>query len=154
MEKILISVPNALQNVSLVVVDGSFTGFDPFGASRLAQFGSAKYANHWDTSDADLAIPESLVPLINDGQFHAYEFSHFARMRSDAVRSVPLMRDARYMGSRFTLKVTEHAAKDDRRLVYVESGDSNELHVFSGKAVAAVRAARMVCLEVARRRES
>lgn len=46
-EKILIQLPESLQRVALVVIDGSFTAFDPCGNSGLSLFGSAKNTNHW-----------------------------------------------------------------------------------------------------------
>ena len=41
-EKILIELPAALHHLSLVVVDGPFTAFDPYGSSTRSLFGSAK----------------------------------------------------------------------------------------------------------------
>ncbi|MGA8030047.1 MAG: FAD-dependent oxidoreductase, partial [Bryobacteraceae bacterium] len=50
-EKILIELPASLRRIALVVVDGPFTAFDPYGYSGLSLFGSAKNTNHWSTSN-------------------------------------------------------------------------------------------------------
>ncbi len=50
-EKILIELPMELRGIALVVVDGPFTAFDPYGSSHNSLFGSAKHTNHWTTTD-------------------------------------------------------------------------------------------------------
>ncbi len=54
-EKILIQLPKQLQHVSLVVIDGPFTAFDPYGNSERSMWGSAKNTNHWTTTDPNEA---------------------------------------------------------------------------------------------------
>jgi hypothetical protein len=44
----------------------------------------------------------------------------------------------------------ENNSKEDRRTLYVREGDPGELHVFSGKVVSAVKAARIVCERLAK----
>ena len=62
-EKILIELPAHLRGISLVVVDGPFTAFDPYGSSGRSLFGSAKNTNHWTTTDPKQAIPEPYASL-------------------------------------------------------------------------------------------
>jgi hypothetical protein len=66
-------------------------------------------------------------------------------MRDACTASVPSAVDAVYLGSRFTMRVVEDSPADDRRVLHVEAGAAGELHVFSGKVVSAVKAARLVC---------
>ena len=59
-EKILIELPPQLRGISLVVVDGPFTAFDPYGSSPRSLFGSAKNTNHWTTTDPWEPIPGAI----------------------------------------------------------------------------------------------
>ena len=71
-------------------------------------------------------------------------------MRKDCCDSVPAARDAAYLGSRFTIRVVEDNPEQDRRILYVRDDKPCEIHIFSGKVVSAVKAARLVCERIAR----
>jgi hypothetical protein len=147
-EKVLIDLPPELQGVSLVVVDGPFTAFDPYGRSGRFLFGSAKQTNHWTSLDRAEPVPMPFAPLLNRNAFEPVTFTRFEAMRRDAAISVPAARNAVYRGSRFTLRVVENDSEEDRRTLYVKEGAPGELHVFSGKVACAVEAARIVCERV------
>lgn len=149
-EKMLIELPPALQHVALVVVDGPFTAFDPYGSSCHSLFGSAKNTNHWTTTDPQERIPEPYAGILNEPEFRPVSFTRFEAMRKDCCASVLGAKDARYLGSRFTIRVVEDAPESDRRILYLKEGAPGEIHVFSGKVVGAVKAARLVCERVAR----
>jgi hypothetical protein len=149
-EKMLIELPAALQHVALVVVDGSFTAFDPYGGSCRSLFGSAKNTNHWTTTDPDEPIPEPYAAILNEPKFRAVPFTRFETMRKDCCESVPGAKDAKYVGSRFTIRVVEDAPESDRRILYLKESAPGEIHIFSGKVVSAVKAARLVCERIAR----
>src|SRR5450432_3483526 len=106
-EKILIELPSQLQNIALVVVDGPFTAFDPYGSSQYSLFGSAKHTNHWTSTDSEAVIPEIYARRLNGASFTLAEDSRFALMRDDCVLAVPTAREAKYIGSRFTVRVVE-----------------------------------------------
>jgi FAD dependent oxidoreductase len=149
-EKILIAMPEALWRVALVVVDGPFTAFDPYGNSANSQFGSAKNTNHWTTNDPHEPIPEPYANILNRPRFEPVAFTRFEAMRADAALSVPLAKDAVYLGSRFTIRVVEDNPKEDRRTLYLQENAPREIHIFSGKVVSAAKAARLVCERIAR----
>ncbi|HEY6905811.1 MAG TPA: FAD-dependent oxidoreductase [Candidatus Acidoferrales bacterium] len=144
-EKILIELPAHLRGISLVVVDGPFTAFDPYGSSSRSLFGSAKNTNHWTTTDPKQAIPEPYASLLNGPNFAPINFSRFDAMRNDSALAVPASKDAVYLGSRFTIRVVENNPAQDRRTLYVQEPAPGELHIFSGKVVGAVKAARIIC---------
>jgi hypothetical protein len=149
-EKILIQLPRELQGVSLVIIDGPFTAFDPYGSSARSLFGSAKNTNHWTTTDPKEAIPEPYASLLNRSEWEPISFSRFEAMRKDSALGVPASKDAVYLGSRFTIRVVEDNPKQDRRTLYVKETAPGEIHIFSGKVVSAVKAARLVCERVAK----
>jgi hypothetical protein len=149
-EKILIELPRHLQGISLVVVDGPFTAFDPYGSSSRSLFGSAKHTNHWTTTDPNEMIPEPYASLLNGPGFEPISFSRFEDMRKDSMLAAPASKEAVYLGSRFTIRVVENNPAEDRRTLYVEERAPGELHIFSGKVVGAVKAARIVSERVAR----
>jgi len=149
-EKILIQLPPPLHHISLVVVDGPFTAFDPYGSSERSLFGSAKNTNHWTTTDPAEPVPARYAALLNGPGFTPIDFSRFDAMRHDSALAVPASKDAVYLGSRFTIRVVEHNPLQDRRTLYVQETAPGELHIFSGKVVGAVKAARLVCERVAK----
>jgi hypothetical protein len=149
-EKMLIELPAPLHHVALVVVDGPFTAFDPYGCSTRSLFGSAKNTNHWTTTDPDEPIPEPYASMLNEPEFRPVPFTRFEAMRADCCDTVPGARDARYLGSRFTIRVVEDNPEHDRRILHIQESSPKEIHIFSGKVVSAVKAARLVCERIAR----
>ncbi len=147
-EKILIELPKELQGLALVVVDGPFTAFDPYGSSRFSLFGSAKHTNHWTTSDPQAEIPEEYARILNHPEFTPSADTRFAAMRDEAALAAPATKNAKYIGSRFTMRVVEDNPGQDRRILYVQDGLPGEIHVFSGKVVSALKAARLVCEKI------
>jgi hypothetical protein len=148
-EKILIELPVQLHGLALVIVDGPFTAFDPYGWSQYSLFGSAKHTNHWSTTDAEQTIPEVYSQLLNRPDFNPFANSRFSDMRADCSLAVPATKNAKYLGSRFTMRVVENNPEHDRRILYVQDGLPGEIHIFSGKVVSAVKAARLVCEKIA-----
>jgi FAD dependent oxidoreductase len=149
-EKMLIELPMPLQHVALVVVDGPFTAFDPYGSSKRSLFGSAKNTNHWTTTDPDEPVPQPYAAVLNEPAFRPVPFTRFEAMREDCCESVPGARDAVYLGSRFTIRVVEDNPEHDRRILHIRESAPGEIHIFSGKVVSAVKAARLVCERIAR----
>src|SRR6266849_8222169 len=149
-EKMLIELPVALRGIALVVVDGPFTAFDPYGSSQRSLFGSAKNTNHWTTSDPDEPVPEPYARILNEPGFRPVPFTRFEAMRQDCCESVPGAKDAKYIGSRFTIRVVEDNPEHDRRILYLQERAPGEIHIFSGKVVSAVKAARLVCERIGR----
>jgi len=149
-EKILIQLPPVLQHISLVIVDGPFTAFDPYGRLEKSLFGSAKNTNHWTTNNPNDPIPEPFAHMLNGSGWEKIDFSRFEAMRRDSMLGVPASKDAIYIGSRFTIRVVENNPISDRRTLYVQETSPGEIHIFSGKVVGAVKAARLVCERVAK----
>lgn len=147
-EKILVELPPELHHVALVVVDGPFTAFDPYGSSRLSLFGSAKHTNHWTTTDPIAEIPEIYRARLNAEKFTPAPDTRFEQMREDCLYTVPAAKNAKYIGSRFTLRMVEDNPEEDRRILHLQEGQPGEFHIFSGKVVSAVKAARLLCEKI------
>jgi hypothetical protein len=152
-EKMLVELPTELRGVALVVVDGPFTAFDPYGGSSRSLFGSAKNTNHWTTTDPNEPIPQPYASILNAREFRPVSFTRFEPMRADCCLTAPAAKDAVYLGSRFTIRVVEDSPESDRRILYVCDGAPGEIHIFSGKVVSAVKAARIVCEKIAGKRD-
>ena len=148
-EKILIELPPQLHGVALVIVDGPFTAFDPYGSSTRSLFGSAKRTNHWTSADPDELVPARYAELLNRAEFAPFEETRFSAMRADCCLAVPAAKGAEYLGSRFTMRVVENNPQQDRRILVVQDGRPGEIHILSGKVVSAVKAARLVCEKIA-----
>lgn len=148
-EKVLVRLPEELRHIALVVVDGPFTAFDPYGASELSMFGSARYTNHWTSTKPGAQPPKALGDLLYAPTFSPCEISRFDLMREHAALVAPSAAAAEYIGSRFALRVVEDASDSDRRQLHIVRSDNGHIHVFSGKVVAAVQAARLVSRIVA-----
>jgi hypothetical protein len=144
-EKVLIELPKDLQGKSLVVVDGPFTAFDPYGSSNLFQFGSAKYTNHWDSSkDGENKIPKKYKEYINKENFKKVEFSKFSEMSRDGTSFVPLIKQAKYLGSKFTIRMVKDNSDTDGRMLYIKKVDNRFFYIFSGKVVGATKVAKKI----------
>jgi hypothetical protein len=149
-EKVLIELPAKLRGIALVVVDGPFTAFDAYGNSTNSLFGSAKHTNHWTTTDPAGTVPVRYHDILNGAEFLPFAHTRFEAMRADCSMAVPSARAAKYIGSRFTMRVVEDNPQHDRRTLYVQDGLPGEIHIFSGKVVGAVKAARLVCEKIDR----
>jgi len=147
-EKILIELPPVLRHVALVVVDGPFTAFDPYGGSDRSLFGSAKHTNHFTTTDPGAPIPDEFLAVLNGPEFVPWPRTNFEAMRAEGALTAPAVAEARYLGSRLTIRVVEDDPTGDRRILHM-SDSRGEIHIFSGKVVSAVKAARMVCERLA-----
>ncbi|HEV2272797.1 MAG TPA: FAD-dependent oxidoreductase [Acidobacteriaceae bacterium] len=148
-EKALILLPPLLRRVALVVVDGPFTAFDLYGNSQFSLFGSAKHTNHWSTTDPAAPIPQQYMEVLNGETYLPSPFTNFEAMRQECSLSVPAARDAVYLGSRFTIRVVEDDPHGDRRTLRLIETSPGEFHIFSGKVVSSIKAARLICERIA-----
>jgi hypothetical protein len=148
-EKVLVQLPPHLCGIALVVVDGPFTAFDLYGNSPYSLFGSARHTNHWSSTDPNAVLPERYAKLLNGASYQPVEFTNFDAMREACRLAVPSAKDAEYRGSRFTLRVVEDDPDGDRRTLRLLESSVGEFHIFSGKVVSCVKAARMICERIA-----
>jgi hypothetical protein len=147
-EKTLTQLPEELRSVSLVVIDGPFTGFDPYGAGGYSQFGSAMFSVVWATTDPDEPLPGEYAALVNGPGFELRDDLRFLKLREHAALSAPSVLASPYLGSKFTVRVVEDNPETDQRIVHIRHQSPGEFHVFSAKVVASVKAARLITEQV------
>ena len=82
-EKILIELPPALHHLSLVVVDGPFTAFDPYGSSDTIAFRLCEKHESLDDHRSQEPIPEPYASLLNRPRLGADQLQP---LRCDAKR--------------------------------------------------------------------
>jgi hypothetical protein len=148
-EKVLIELPAHLRGIALVVVDGPFTAFDLYGNSPFSLFGSARHTNHWSTTDPTAVVPQPYSDLLNGPAYAPVPFTNFEAMRRECSLAVPAAKEAIYRGSRFTMRVVEDDPGGDRRTLRLLESAPREFHIFSGKVVSSVKAARLISERIA-----
>ncbi len=52
-------------------------------------------------------MPEPYRDIMNGAEFIPFKETRFESMRADAALAVPAAKDAKYLGSRFTMRVVE-----------------------------------------------
>jgi len=109
----------------------------------LAGFVAAAEAEGWELVPTISAAASPSAHVTED----AYE--RIAKVMVDGIKTAGSI-DAVYLGSRFTIRVVENNPQQDRRTLYVQEAAPGEFHIFSGKVVSAVKAARIVCEKIAK----
>jgi glycine/D-amino acid oxidase-like deaminating enzyme len=113
-EMALIDVPPALENLSVTVMCGPFFSLMPFPARGLATLSHVSYTPHYgwteDPREGPHTAHEPPFPLV----------SHFDSMRRDAMRYLPLLRDASYLESLWEVKtiLPQSDASDSRPILF------------------------------------
>lgn len=143
-EKVKIKLPKQLQGISLVIIDGKFTAFDPLpNEIEYSQFGSAKYTKH-DIQHNVLDFDARKREFINKPLFEMVPFTNFQKLRQHAALYVPAVSKCTYEGSKFTYRIVEKNKKTDQRLSHVTKVGDREYAVLSGKVVSAAQIGKIV----------
>ena len=140
-EKVVFEADKTLRNISLVLIDGLFTAFDPYLPSKNFIFGSARHTNHWETTEDNFIIPSKYISKINEPNFEPCSFTNFHLLKADALLAVPEIKSAKYLGSKFTIRVVENDPQSDRRVAEINRIDKKIFLIFSGKVVSSVKVA-------------
>ena len=105
----------------------------------------------YTTEDAEYLMKAQVLPLerikiseLNKSNFSAYEGTRFSKMREECQKTVPGILDSEYLGSRFVLRVIKNNIATDERTLSVSRLDNRNIHIFSGKVVGAIKAAKEV----------
>lgn len=133
-------------NFDLVVLDGDFISFSPFGVSSKYLLYHVKHSVLYREISKSLSLPGEFQSLVNNcGITFVPHFSRYREMLSEAAKFIPKLSNACYAGSLFSVRSTlPNVDNTDERPSFVEWHSSNVLSVFSGKIVTAVKVARQV----------
>jgi hypothetical protein len=136
-EKVKIKLESELQGISLVVIDGAFTAFDPLPFDlQYSQFGSGKYTKH-DVQNNINKFEHRKRKFINTKHYIKVPFTHFNKLKQNGAQFVPAIENAVYEGSKFTYRIVEKDKNTDKRLLELTKVGEREYAVLSGKVVSA-----------------
>ena len=149
-EKPEVRLPRAFQDTSMVIMDGPFLCFDPFGRTGLFLMGHVVHAIHQTNVGTTPACEARYRSLLNAGVIPHPPLSRFDRFRDAAIEFFPQMAEAEHVGSLFTFRAVQ-PDKDatDERPTIVRRRHPRIITVFSGKIGTCVQAAEEVVRMVA-----
>src|SRR5262249_21666256 len=110
----LIELPPALRNLSITVMCGPFFSVMPFPPAKLATLSHVSYTPHYEWAD---------VPANGGHVPHTPAFplrTRFDRMRRDAARYVPALRECSYVRSLWEVKtiLPQSGVNDSRPILF------------------------------------
>ena len=151
-EKPVLKVSAVLQDKSIVVVDGSFTCLDPYGATGFSLLGNVIHATHQSNIGKHPIVDDRLRPYLNKGVIAHPAITNIKLFLESAARFFPAIADAEHVGSMYTIRTTlPYQEKTDTRPTVVETADHRTITIFSGKISNCVEAAQKV-LDIVRDR--
>ena len=142
----IVGPPPALRNVGITVMCGPFFSMMPFPPEGLSTLSHVSYTPHYEWSDdpragsragADPRASESAPPTEGAPHMPAFPLaSWFDRMRRDAARYVPALRDCLYRRSLWEVKTVlpESGANDSRPILFKrDPAEPNVISLLGGK---------------------
>jgi len=141
-EKIVVKLPQNFSRKSVVVLDGPFTCFDPFGRSGYFVMGHVVHAIHAQNIGTHPVIPDEFRSLLNRGVIKDPPLTIFSKIIESAAVFFPDIRKAEHIGSMYTFRTVLPGREDtDARPTIVEKINDKIITVFSGKIGNCVEAA-------------
>jgi len=142
-EKPVVTLPSSFGQTDLVIMDGPFMCIDPIGTSGQYVLGNVVHAIHATNIGTAPSVPEHLRQYLNRGVVDASLVSKFAAFIESGSAYIPLLTEAAYVGSLFTVRtVLPHLDATDARPTMVSTLDDTVITIFSGKIGNCVMAAR------------
>jgi len=147
-EKPLIKLPDRFNGTSVVILDGPFMCFDPYGRTRNFLLGNVVHAVHDTAVGERPALDDWYDTILNKGLIRSPEITKFAEFIESGLEFVPGLADAEHIGSLYTMRTVLADVEDtDERPTIVERR-GNIFKVFSGKLASSVSAARQILTEI------
>lgn len=145
----VLKMPGPLTNLSVVVLDGPFVCFDPYGNSGTSLLYDVIQSVHHTNVGIHPTVPAKFRKSLNAG-IVSPSYARCRRMIGSASRFFPSLSDAERIGSMFTVRaVPAYREHDDARPTVVRGISKRMITVFSGKLCTAVTAANRV-VEIAK----
>lgn len=148
-EKPVIQLPAPYRDFSHVVMDGEFCSLDPAGRTGKHVLGHVKHAIHksYEGHDPEGIWYNAMPDQIDQGIVDRPNVTNYSDMLRAAMVYNPVLRNARYIGSMFTIRTVKPNVDDtDERPTLVNYADDEKriIKVFSGKVGTCVEAALKV----------
>ena len=147
-EKPLFILPNKYKNKSIVVMDGPFMCFDPYGFTKYHVAGNVVHAIHSSNIGKKAIILPAYREYINRGIIKDPKLTNVPRFIESARKFFPDIEKAIHVGSMFTIRtVLPNKDKTDARPTIVDFKDDT-IVLFSGKIGNCVAAAEQIASKV------
>lgn len=144
-EKPVVELTPEFSGVGIVVMDGPFMCVDPLGTGGTFVLGNVVHAIHAHNTGFTPRIPDEFVSLLNQGIITNPPQTHIKKFLEHGAAYIPALRDARHVGSMFTIRtVLPRQEKTDARPTLVSALDDRYIRIFSGKIGNCVLAAEKV----------
>lgn len=141
-EKIVVSPPKHLQNLSVVVMDGPFCCLDPIDGTGHSHMGNVVHALHKTNVGKVPNEAGDLRQLLDVGEVHVPSLSRFDQFKERASYFMSGMQQAEYVASKFTYRVVlPNLDSTDARPTLLRWIRPNLVNVFSGKIDTCVKVA-------------
>ena len=144
-EKIGVKMPEAMQDKSIVVMDGPFMYVDPYGRTGLSLLGNVVHAIHYTNTGHFPKVPLSMTRDLNQGFVKNPTETNLKKFIQTGKDYIPSLEHAEYTGSMFTVRaVLPNMDDTDGRPTIVSSSGTKLINVFSGKIDTCVMAAKNI----------
>lgn len=144
-EKIVVKLPAEFKNKSLVILDGPFMCFDPYGKTGLFLMGNVIHAIHQSNIGKNPKHGKLFKNLLNNGIITNPPITNFKKFIESTEQFVPKIKYAKYVGSMFTHRtVVPNKDSTDERLTTIKQVSDKIYTVFSGKIVNSVEVADQI----------
>lgn len=147
-EKPLFILPNKYKNKSIVVMDGPFMCFDPYGFTKYHVGGNVVHAIHSSNIGKKAIVPPAYKKYINKGIIKDPKLTNVPRFIEAAKKFFPDIEKAIHVGSMYTVRtVLPNKDDTDARPTIVDFKDDT-IVLFSGKVGNCVAAAEEIASKV------
>jgi hypothetical protein len=143
-EKPLFKLPKIYKNKSIVIMDGPFMCFDPYGDTEYHLGGNVVHAIHVRNTGKTPEIPRVYKKYLNKGIIKKPKYTNVDRFIESAKKFFPDIDQAEYIGSMYTIRtVLPYKDDTDERPTIVTQQKDNFI-LFSGKIGNCIEAANKV----------
>ncbi len=141
-EVCLFSIPGLTERLSVVVLDGNFCSVDVMPDGRYMLYDVEASVHHRNIG-CEPEIPVSLASLIDEGEVTTLH-SRWREIQARASRFVPVVKDASYEASMFTVRAVLPNADDTDARPWLIERRATVLYVLPGKLASCIAAADKV----------
>lgn len=143
-EKPVVKLPPVFNDKSVVVFDGPFMCFDPYGRTDTFLLGNVVHAIHETTVGYRPDFDDRFDHLLNSGVVESPDITKFQKFVESGGEFIPGLADAEHVGSMYTTRTVLAGVEDtDERPTIVER-EGNVFKLLSGKLATCVDTAHEI----------